>query len=215
MPLACRHASPPPVALPALDGLTIQRISDADYMAQLQDRACDEMKARFEHGHRAYVASLHGRAASFGWVATKTAEIGELGARFSIAPTDRYLWNFVTLKQFRGLGIYPRLLQHILLSEAGAERFWIAYAPENHASGAGIEKAGFTAVAELSFDEWGAPAVQSIAPGGGALASRVLGIPEVTDDLTKCWRCVRTGMLTSTCRDGVCACDYQVAEIKC
>src|SRR5262249_35635739 len=45
---------------------------------------------------------------------------------------------------WRGLGIYPRLLQAILAREAGeAQRFWIGHVRENRASGRGIVKAGF------------------------------------------------------------------------
>jgi GNAT superfamily N-acetyltransferase len=202
-------------AHPPLPGMRIGPVPDVQFMARLQSRPADVMRTRFDEGHRAYVAFLNNVPAAFGWVATRTAEIGELGARFAIAPTDRYLWNFVTLEPFRGLGIYPRLLQHIMTMESDAVRFWIAYAPENHASGSGIRKAGFTTAAELSFDEWGAPAVRSLVQGGGELASRVLGIPEVASELTKCWRCIRNGMVDSTCADGQCVCDYQAPEIAC
>jgi hypothetical protein len=70
-----------------------------------------------------------------------------------------YLWNFVTLPAFRGRGIYPRLLEAIIEAESvEAETFWIAYAPENHASAAGIHKAGFRTVGQLRYTETGQPA---------------------------------------------------------
>jgi hypothetical protein len=59
------------------------------------------MTRRFDAGHRAYVALLNGRPAAWGWVATRSADIGELGATFAIPAGERYLWNFVTLASHR------------------------------------------------------------------------------------------------------------------
>ena len=122
----------------------------------------------------------------------------------------------MTLPAHRGLGIYPRLLHEIVRAESrDAERFWIAYAPENHASGAGIRKAGFIALAELSFDANGRAALRELTPGGARLASQVLGIPEAQQDLAPCWRCVRAGRGSMSCKSGQCQCDYQRPETGC
>jgi hypothetical protein len=84
------------------------------------------------------------------------------------------------------------LLDAIVRAESReSERIWIAYAPENHASGAGIRKAGFVALAELSFEPLGAAAVRGTVPGGGRAAARLLGLPEAREALAPCWRCVR------------------------
>jgi hypothetical protein len=142
--------------------------------------------------------------------------IGEVGANFSVPHGERYLWNFVTLPTHRGLGIYPRLLREIVNAESReAERFWIAYAPENHASGSGITKAGFSTLAEMSFDSSGQPALRAIVPGGATIASRVLGLRETTDTLTPCWRCVRAGRAGMFCAAGTCRCDYQQPLSSC
>lgn len=215
MALAIRHRDDTPPLLRPVPGLRVTQETDAAVMAQLQSRTCAEMQKRFDEGHRAYVARLHGVAAAWGWVATRSAEIGELGARFAIAPHDRYLWNFVTLADFRGLGIYPQLLESIIRAEsADALRFWIAYAPENHASGSGIAKAGFIGVAELSFDAAGRAAVRGLVEHGGALAERALGIPQSDESLSQCWRCARAGRVMS-CPPESCACDYQVKHSGC
>jgi len=174
------------------------------------------MVRRFAEGHRAYVASRTGEAAAWGWIATQTARIGELESSFAIPTGERYLWNFVTLPAHRGLGIYPRLLQAIVRAEAReAERFWIACAPENRASGGGIAKAGFTPLAEMSFDADGRPAVHALVPGGGIVSSRVLGLPVSDEPLAPCWRCVRAGRGAMTCAAGVCRCDYQQPKSGC
>jgi GNAT superfamily N-acetyltransferase len=216
MPFAARHRSDPTPMLAPLAGLVVRRTEDASLMAGLQRRADTDMEARFAAGHGAYVAWLHDEPAAFGWSATRSAEIGELRATFPIPATERYLWNFVTLPAFRGLGVYPRLLDAIVRTESReASRFWVGYAPENHASGAGIRKAGFTDLAELSFDVEGRPALRSIVPGAARIVSRLLGIPEADDALTPCWRCVRAGRGVMYCKLGECACDYQQPEHDC
>ena len=214
MPLAARHRDDA-VVLP-MPALVVRRVTDAAAMAALQGRTVEEIDRRFGGGHRAWVALVGDAPAAWGWVATRVAEIGELPATFDIRDGERYLWNFVTLPAHRGRGIYPRLLDAIVRAEsADAERFWVAYAPENHASGSGIRKAGFVDVAELSFDAEGRPALHDIVPGGATLAAPVLGLPVSADALAPCWRCIRAGRVGMTCAPGRCACDYQRPEIAC
>lgn len=214
--LALRRHSDPTSALAPLAGLVVRREHDASAMTALQRRDCAEIQRRFDAGHRAYVAFLDGAPAAFGWVATESAEIGELASVFSIPRGDRYLWNFVTLEAYRGLGIYPRLVDAIVRAESReAEQFWIAYAPENRASGSGIRKAGFTALAEMSFDLDGRPAIQPVVPGAGDIVSRLLGLPESQATLTPCWRCVRAGRGVMYCKPGTCQCDYQIPTSGC
>lgn len=216
MPLAMRHRADPMPELAPLAGLTVSMESGVAVMAAVQQRDEADIARRLEQGHRAYVARRDGEAAAFGWVATRTATIGELGAAFDIPRGQRYLWNFVTLPAHRGLGVYPRLLQAIVRAESReADRFWIAYAPENHASGAGIRKAGFVDVAELSFDAAGQPALRALLAGGDRAASRLLGLPTRDAQLAPCWRCVRAGRGAMACREGSCRCDYQVPASGC
>ncbi len=216
MPFATRHRDDSSPELTPVPGLSVRRELDAAVMAALQGKPESEMVARFAAGHRAYLALLNGAPAAWGWVATSSAAIGELGTWFLVPKGERYLWNFVTLKSHRGMGIYPRLLQEIVRAESrDAERFWIAYAPENHASGSGIGKAGFVAVAELSFDVASRPALRAMRPGGDEEASRVLGLPASSESLTQCWRCARAGRSNMTCADATCRCDYQRPESGC
>jgi GNAT superfamily N-acetyltransferase len=186
-------------------------------MAAIQGKTEAEMSRRFDAGHRAYVALWDGEPAAWGWVATRSAVIGELNSAFTIPGGERYLWNFVTSKDHRGKGIYPRLLDAIVRAESReAARFWIVYAPENHASGSGIRKAGFATVAELSFDSAGRPALEVLAPAGRT-AARVLALPEAPGPLASCWRCVRAATTAdpTSCSAGVCSCDYQRPEVGC
>ena len=217
MPLATRHRDDPAPDLAPLPALIVRREADPGFMAALQGKPAAEMARRFGAGHRAYVAWCDGVPAAWGWVATRAAEIGELHSKFTIPTGERYLWNFVTLPSHRGLGIYPRLLDAIVRAESPeADRFWVAYAPENHSSGSGIRKAGFVAVAELSFDTAGRPALKAMVPDRGAAGARVLGLPQVEHALAQCWRCARTtAPADRSCTGRRCRCDYQRPQVAC
>jgi GNAT superfamily N-acetyltransferase len=226
MPLALRYRHDPAPTLVPLSALVVARETSAAFLAALRGRTEGEMQQRFVDGHRAYVARHDGEPAAWGWVATRTARIGELDAAISLPRGDRYLWNFVTLEAHRGRGIYPRLLDAIVRAECAGQgegpdhddramRFWIAYAPENHASGAGMRKAGFANVAELSFDREGRPALHVPAERGIGAVGQVFGLPVVGASLAPCWRCVRAGGRGMHCRPGECRCDYQRPEAGC
>lgn len=218
MPIALRHSTDPAPTLSPLPGLLVARETSAICMAKLQGRPLAEMNDRFNGGHRAYVARLDDVTVAWGWVATLTARIGELDATFRIPERERYLWNFVTAETHRGLGIYPRLVDAIVRAEGpGADRFWIAYAPENHASGAGIRKAGFTNVAEISFDHRGQPAMTILGQMDAAVdPARLLRLPQLEEALAQCWKCVRMGKSPeASCVPGRCKCDYQRPAQDC
>jgi GNAT superfamily N-acetyltransferase len=214
--LALRYRDAAAPVLSQTPELTIGCEDDTAAMAALQGKSESEMIRRFSDGHRAYLARWNGVPAAWGWVATATASIGELDARITLPAGERYLWNFVTLESHRGRGIYPRLLDAIVRAESGeASTFWIAFAPENHASGAGMRKAGFREVAEMSFDASGAPALRDIVDGGALAAAHLLDLPIIAGELTLCWRCVRAGRGPMSCPAGACECDYQVPHSGC
>lgn len=209
MPIAIRHSRDPVPAISRPSGWTVRLETDARVLARNLARDEDTIQQRLDTQHRAYVAYIDGDIAGWGWVATRSAVIGELNFDFRIAAHERYLWNFVTRPEYRGRGVYPCLLDDIVRREAlHADRFWIAYAPENHASGSGIRKAGFVDLAALSFLEDGQPALADLLPGGAARASALLGIGASKRPLAPCWRCVRAGR-AHACAAGACACDYQ------
>ena len=218
--LAVRTITDAAPDLAPLPGLDVRRETRTDLLVQLQSRKAEEISNRFAMGHRAYVAYVDGEPAAFGWVATRVAVIGELGATFELPSGERYLWNFVTLPAHRGKGIYPRLIDAIVRAEsAEADRFWIAYAPENRASGAGIRKAGFTTIARLSFDTDGNAAISVEVDRGSAPLA--VGLPIASEPLSQCWRCVRAASTRgepagqSSCGRAPCCCDYQRPDVEC
>ena len=137
--------------LPALPGLEIRESDAPQLMSKMGEISLTDVISRFEGGHKAYVAFLNDVPAAFGWVATHQARIGELNHSFVLPDHHRYLWNFRSLMAFRGRGIYPQLLRHILQAEQPqATHQWIMHAPENEASLRGIQKAGFRLMGKVS-----------------------------------------------------------------
>lgn len=131
-------------------GLRIEKSRDIHLLSFLGNISVDEVCNRFANDHITFVAFMNDQPAAFGWMARSTARIGELNHEFILPEQNRYLWNFRTLEAYRGLGIYPALLQYILQNEKEkANRFWIIHAPENNASLKGIKKAGFQFVGKL------------------------------------------------------------------
>jgi GNAT superfamily N-acetyltransferase len=147
-----------------------------------------------------------GKPVTYGWVATSRASIGELALTFPLPSTDRYLWDFATLPEWQGRGLYPRLLQGIVQAEA-AERFWIIHAPENLPSGTGMSKAGFQPVGQLSFRHDGEVGLIPLGASDRAEAgAALLGVALVADDLSPCWRCVDAVVCTCRLNPETCSC---------
>jgi hypothetical protein len=150
-----------------------------------------EVRARRQGGHRPYRGLLQGTPVAYGWAATREASIGELGLTFRLPPGNRYLWDFATLPDFQGRGIYPRLLGAILAQESSsAERFWIIHAPENVPSGAGMHKAGLFPMGKLSFRLDGGVGLAPLgSPERAQAGALLLGVPLVEAVLAPCWCC--------------------------
>jgi GNAT superfamily N-acetyltransferase len=136
--------------LPAVDvpaGFSVVRSERPEVLARIGGIDRDEVESRIRDGHVPYVASVSGGPVAYGWSAWRRASIGELGLSFELAPGDRYLWDFMTMPDWRRRGIYRRMLQEILKVERdAASRFWIGHDLDNVPSGKGILGAGFTTV---------------------------------------------------------------------
>lgn len=164
--------------LDPLDGFQLSRTDDAALLDQLSDLTETELRERMSRGHRAYLATIRGEPAAYGWSAWEQAEIGELGIEITLPDGDRYLWDFVTLPTYRGRGIYPRMLQGIIQAERDeAQRFWIGHDLDNVASARGIEKAGLPVIGEVWLRD-GQPICVGREPRERAeMAARLLKLP--------------------------------------
>jgi GNAT superfamily N-acetyltransferase len=188
--------SDPRPSLAPIVGFSASATQDTHLLAHLANLTPDEVDQRLDDGHRPYVARLGTTPLAYGWVAGRRAYIGELQQTVDLPPWDRYLWDFATVPDWRGQGVYPRLLQAILEQEYAANRFWIIHAPENRASARGIEKAGFQVVGELSFLP---NRLVRLAPSGrldqvavGALLFNIPVLHAAQGILSPCWHCVIT-----------------------
>jgi GNAT superfamily N-acetyltransferase len=161
-------------------GLTVQVDPDVDLIQRISGLKPTEIEARFRLGNRALAARIAGEPTGIGWSSAGEVAIGELGLRFDLPPGNRYLWDFVTLPEWRGRGIYPTLLQAFLTCESDAERFWVGHDLDNVASARGITKAGFRTTGAV-YDIPGAGPVFVTRTGDlterAGPAAKLLGIP--------------------------------------
>src|SRR5215213_5808691 len=177
--------------LSLLPGFRVEASHDAHLIAHITRLAPDEVDQRMHTGHQPYLASIEQVPVGYGWMATQEASIGELGLHFALPKTERYLWDFATLPEWQGYGIYPRLLQGIVTRQSPiVERVWIIHAPENSPSGVGMSKAGLLPIGQLSFRSDGGVGLAPFdslerAQAGAAL----LGIPLIASMLAPCWSC--------------------------
>ncbi len=197
------------VALPPVADFEVRRAADDVALAQLTGLPRAEVENRRRAGHRPYLGYRGATAVTYGWVATRDASIGELGLTFALPPGERYLWDFATLPGWQGQGLYPRLLHTIVQAEGAerAERFWIIHAPENVPSGAGIYKAGFEAVGQLSFRPDGRVGLIPLVRRERAqVGATLLGVPLFGDGLSPCWRCMERVVCTCKVDPAQCSC---------
>lgn len=135
--------------LSPLPTFSARHSTDIEEISQLTNHSPQVIATRLQAGNRPYLAFMGDIPVAYGWVATQEGNISDLQLFFSIPPENCYLYNFLTLPEWRGRGIYPRLLQAIIRQEEQIQRFWIGYLPDNAASGRGIEKAGIHIVSDL------------------------------------------------------------------
>ena len=148
-------------------------------MSSFSDFPKAEIRRRLESGNRAVIGLVGGQLAAIGWSAAGQFEIGELGLDLQLPDGDRYLWDFVTLPEWRGQGIYPALLQSFIVQESGVQRFWVGHDLDNVASRRGILKAGFQTVGEIYASEDTGPGfvARGNAPERAGKAAELLQLP--------------------------------------
>ena len=106
------------------------------------------VQRRFAAGVRCFAALIEGRVAAYGWVSQGSAWVGEMERTFRLVPGEVYIWDCVTLPDYRGQRLYTALLSFMLaaLRAEGVRRAWIGASLDNQSSGSGIANAGFRPV---------------------------------------------------------------------
>jgi GNAT superfamily N-acetyltransferase len=206
MALATWWASDALLDLSPLANFQVRLSEDDAELATINRITLAEVAQRRLAGHLPYMGYVNGTAVTYGWVATREASIGELNLVFAIPTGSRYLWDFATLPEWQGKGLYPRLLQGIVQTKQ-AEQFWIIHAPENLPSGAGIQKAGFQAVGQLSFQhDKSLGLIPLLQPERARIGAALLGVALIEDGLSPCWRCADQVVCTCHLHPESCSC---------
>lgn len=178
----------PSIQLP--EKLIIEECTDIALLTVMCGTTSGEVVQRLANDNVAFMAYIDGEPAAFGWMARGKAKIGELNHEMVLPVGNRYLWNFRTVERFRGLGIYPALLQYIIHWETErADQFWIAHAPENTASLKGIRKSGFHYVGKL-YNIAGVAAIENtiLSQSNSGLLTE-MGIVISKEEPASCWNC--------------------------
>jgi GNAT superfamily N-acetyltransferase len=177
-------------SIASIPGLTIKESNNVDMLSAMAGITPEEVGKRMSDDHLAFIAFMNNSPAAFGWMATGTAFIGELNHEMILPVRNRYLWNFRTLEQFRGRGIYPVLLQYIIRhEEKRADTFWIIHAPENKSSLKGIQKAGFEFAGKL-YKRSGITTIESTAQSISLRQQLAeMDITISAKDPASCWNC--------------------------
>ena len=172
-------------------GLRIMVCTDVELLAAMGTTTEDDIRNRLANDHVAYVAYMNVQPAAFGWMARRTARIGELNHELLLPAGNRYLWNFRTMSRYRGLGIYPALLQFIIRSERKrAVRFWVIHAPENKSSLSGIIKAGFEYVGRLYTNAKGFASIENTNTANDYRPLlELMDITLSSETVASCWNC--------------------------
>jgi ribosomal protein S18 acetylase RimI-like enzyme len=110
----------------------------------------EEIRARFDRQNACYGFYLNDRLAVVGWSSDGYLELDH-GVIFS-CPCEAALFDFLTLPEFRGRGLYTNALRYLVrkLQKAGKHSVYIAVDPNNVHSVRGIEAAGFSRVLCIS-----------------------------------------------------------------
>jgi CelD/BcsL family acetyltransferase involved in cellulose biosynthesis len=161
-----RHSGPavrPPGAVPVLEIVPLRFSLLADtalrYPETLGPDDLEMFHARIAGGDRGVVALYRGGVAHVAWVGKRSAIVAgtETGPHCSLPlPQEAsVIYGCWTPDEFRGLGVYPAVLQSLVQAEKEAGRdVWIYCLRQNLASRAGILKAGFAEQARLLRIRW-------------------------------------------------------------
>lgn len=198
-------------SFPLPGNLEIRESDSPELMSGLGQISLIEAVSRFGNENKAFVAYWNDVPAAFGWMAMGKARIGELNHEFILPEWHRYLWNFRTLPDFRGRGIYPHILQHILATEKEhTDCFWIMHAPENNSSQKGILKAGFRFVSMVSVIDANQVIVHSENPGREfKKLIRSCGFINSLKEQATCWNCSSPFVKN---RQAECCCEERKVE---
>lgn len=114
----------------------------------------EKFRLRLRDGHRCFgCTGASGRPVSYIWYSGAGLLVPwALGLQLRPGPDEAYIWDCRTAPAERGRGLYPAALREArrLAWTEGARQLYIDCEPDNLASIKGIERAGFTAIRQIS-----------------------------------------------------------------
>jgi ribosomal protein S18 acetylase RimI-like enzyme len=130
----------------------------AERMAVLRGHDPAEYRGRLTAGHLVvYAVGSNGDVQSWGWVTAPPDgpqdAPWEFGIRMRVMPGSGFLWDYVTMPDYRGRGLYNTLLRHAAEQcfVRGAKRAWGYADTGNTASRRGLIGAGYAGRAEIKM----------------------------------------------------------------
>jgi hypothetical protein len=128
--------------------LTYQDLLDAQYYKVVAFP--EEIRQRFDRRNTCYGFYLNKSLATIGWSSDGYLEL-DRGVVFP-CPSEVALFDFMTLPEFRGRGIYTNALRYLINSipKSSPSSIYIAVDPNDAASVKGIRRAGFSPLLSLS-----------------------------------------------------------------
>jgi RimJ/RimL family protein N-acetyltransferase len=147
-----RHALPDPI-----HGLELKRflaVEPDDPVGRLRSSVDRWNKEGFDRRRRlrdvCYAVLDGSRCVHYSWVTRSVRDIEEIGYVADIGESNAWVYDAVTDAEYRGRGIFPWALQHIVTDVMGeASTVWIDVHDDNRSSTRAIKKAGFVEVAIL------------------------------------------------------------------
>jgi ribosomal protein S18 acetylase RimI-like enzyme len=141
-----------PARLPA-EFKEIDKASAGILLPAAGEEQANEIKHRFQRGKRCFVGLVEGKLACWGWVSHEDEWIGEMKVTFRLEEGEAYIWDCVTLPDFRRQGLFSALINHMArdLQKEGMVRVWIGSNLENQPSIKGFKKAGYQPVMLVLF----------------------------------------------------------------
>lgn len=113
----------------------------------------EQVSERFASGRRCFAAWVGNQIASICWVSQNPECIGELEREIRLRPDEAYIWDCLTLPDFRRRRLYSALLSFMLgaLKSEGVYRVWIGSSLDNLPSIRAFSNAGFQPVISLIY----------------------------------------------------------------
>jgi hypothetical protein len=138
---------PPPEVIP---GASFERLADdmllASLPAEREETALQREYLRRRGFVNAYAVRLDGTVAHVSWLITPELERHYPIKVVKLRPLESEITNCVTLKEFRGRGLYPYAIRKLCQMEAarGTSRVFMVTSVKNIASQRGMQKAGLS-----------------------------------------------------------------------